>query len=126
MTACADEEPSASGTAPSPVNPPSNDAFYEKLGTLIASDDSPDPYDLYMRNEWKWDAWRDIMLQFCDKDEGSQRWQMKWNEREYNMWCDMCDPEKFTLITEDAFGFNSDFWSIYADVINAVSWDGES
>lgn len=60
------------------------------------------------------------------KYEGSQRWQMIWGETEFDLWKDMCDPTKFSLITEDGFGFDSDFWSIYADVLNAVAWDGES
>ncbi len=57
---------------------------------------------------------------------GSRKWQIIWGEQEYDLWKDMCDPEKFTLITEDGFGFSSDFWSIYADVINSVAWDGDS
>lgn len=26
----------------------------------------PDPYDLYLNGEWTWDAWRQLMLDFCN------------------------------------------------------------
>ncbi len=29
----------------------------------------PDPYTLYKNGEWTWDAWRDMMREFCDKDD---------------------------------------------------------
>lgn len=35
----------------------------------IEENDLPDPYELYRNGEWTWDAWRDIMIQFCDKDD---------------------------------------------------------
>ena len=60
------------------------------------------------------------------KYEGSQKWQITWGETEYDMWREMCDPEKFNFVTEDAFGFNADFWTQYAEVIVAVAFDGGS
>ena len=51
---------------------------------------------------------------------------MKWGEQEYDLWREMCDPSKFNFVTEDAFGFNSDFWSSYAEVLTSVAFSGES
>ncbi len=31
--------------------------------------DLTDPYDLYLAGEWTWDAWRDLMMEFCDKSD---------------------------------------------------------
>ena len=31
--------------------------------------DLTDPYELYLKNEWTWDAWRELMTQFCNKSE---------------------------------------------------------
>ena len=60
------------------------------------------------------------------KYAGQERWQMIWDEQLYDLWQDMCDGSKFSLVNESAFGFSSDFWSIYADVLNATAFDGES
>ncbi|MDE7193831.1 MAG: extracellular solute-binding protein [Oscillospiraceae bacterium] len=37
----------------------------------IEENNLPDPYELYMNGEWTWDAWRSMMQQFCDRDEGN-------------------------------------------------------
>ncbi len=29
----------------------------------------PDPYDLYKKGEWTWDAWRQLMLDFCNQSD---------------------------------------------------------
>jgi multiple sugar transport system substrate-binding protein len=60
------------------------------------------------------------------KYAGSEKWQITWGETEYDMWREMCDPNVFTFVTEDAFGFNSDFWDQYAEVLTSVAFDGES
>lgn len=39
--------------------------------TTIEENDLPDPYELYKNGEWTWDAWRDMMIKFCDKDENN-------------------------------------------------------
>lgn len=31
--------------------------------------DLTDPYELYLKNEWTWDAWRELMTEFCNKSE---------------------------------------------------------
>ena len=28
-----------------------------------------DPYELYLADEWTWDAWRDLMMEFCNQDD---------------------------------------------------------
>lgn len=60
------------------------------------------------------------------KYEGSEKWQITWGETEYDMWREMCDPTKFAFVTEDALGFNTDFWNQYAEVLVGVAFDGES
>lgn len=60
------------------------------------------------------------------KYAGERKWVITWGEREYDMWREMCDPNKFTFLTEDAFGFNKDFWAQYAELIVAVAFEGES
>lgn len=35
----------------------------------IEENNLPDPYELYRNGEWTWDAWRDMMKQFCDMSE---------------------------------------------------------
>lgn len=60
------------------------------------------------------------------KYTGTEKWQIKWGEREYDLWREMCDPEKFTLLTENAFGFGQEFWNNYVDAINGAAFNGES
>lgn len=35
----------------------------------IADNDLTDPYDLYKDGKWTWDAWRNLMIEFCDKSD---------------------------------------------------------
>ncbi len=35
----------------------------------IEENNLPDPYQLYKSGEWTWDAWRSMMIDFCNKDE---------------------------------------------------------
>ncbi len=60
------------------------------------------------------------------KYAGERKWQITWGEREYDLWREMCDPANFTFVTEDAFGFNSAFWTQYATMLTSVVYDGES
>ncbi len=30
-----------------------------------------DPYDLYTAGEWTWDAWREMMIEFCNQDDSN-------------------------------------------------------
>lgn len=40
------------------------------------------------------------------KYEGSERWQLVWDERQYDLWQDMMDPAKFNFSFDDCWGFN--------------------
>lgn len=35
----------------------------------IEENDLTDPYELYLKDEWTWDAWRELMAEFCDKSD---------------------------------------------------------
>ncbi len=35
----------------------------------IEENDLTDPYELYAKGEWTWEAWRNLMIEFCNKDE---------------------------------------------------------
>ena len=37
----------------------------------IEENNLPDPYTLYKNGDWTWDAWRDMMIQFCNKNENN-------------------------------------------------------
>lgn len=39
--------------------------------TTIEENDLEDPYELYMNNEWTWDKFKELMVTFCDKDDGN-------------------------------------------------------
>ena len=57
---------------------------------------------------------------------GKEKWQITWGEQEYDLWREMCDPANFSFITEDAYGFNSDFQSQLATVVMDVVENGSS
>ena len=60
------------------------------------------------------------------KYAGSEKWQMKWGEREYDLWREMCDPSNFTFINEDAEGFSTDFTDQIGGLLMGVVERGES
>ena len=35
----------------------------------IEENDLTDPYELYANGEWTWEAWRNMMIEFCNKDD---------------------------------------------------------
>ena len=35
----------------------------------IEENNLKDPYELYLNGEWTWDAWREMMIKFCDQSE---------------------------------------------------------
>lgn len=37
--------------------------------TTIEEAGLTDPYDLYVAGEWTWDAWREMMIEFCNQDD---------------------------------------------------------
>ena len=60
------------------------------------------------------------------KYAGTEKWQMKWGEREYDLWREMCDPNNFAFIDEDAYGFNSEFKDDIGVLLMGVVERGES
>ncbi|MGN1119068.1 MAG: hypothetical protein ACI4Q4_01845, partial [Oscillospiraceae bacterium] len=52
--------------------------------------------------------------------------QITWGEQEYDLWREMCDPANFEFITEDAYGFNTDFWKTLADAMCDAAYYGGS
>ena len=51
---------------------------------------------------------------------------MKWGEREYDLWREMCYPSNFTFINEDAEGFSTDFTDQIGGLLMGVVERGES
>lgn len=60
------------------------------------------------------------------KYEGFEKWQIKWGEREYDLWREMCDPANFTFIDEDAEGFSTDFTDQIGQLLMGVVERNES
>ena len=60
------------------------------------------------------------------KYEGKRKWVITWPEKEYDLWREMCDPNKFSFLTEGAFGCNADFWKQYGEILIGVVEQGES
>ena len=60
------------------------------------------------------------------KYAGTEKWQMKWGEREYDLWREMCDPNNFAFTDEDAYGFNSEFKDDIGKLLMGVVERGES
>lgn len=42
------------------------------------------------------------------KYEGMQKWRITWDEDLYDLWVEMKNPEKFSFVIEDLFGFGSE------------------
>lgn len=49
---------------------PSAMIFYDK--TMIDNNSLEDPYDIYMRGEWDWDAFHDIMTEYVNNGSGDE------------------------------------------------------
>lgn len=37
----------------------------------VEENNLPDPYTLYKNGEWTWDAWKNMMIEFCNQDENN-------------------------------------------------------
>lgn len=57
---------------------------------------------------------------------GFERWQMKWGEREYDLWREMCDPANFNMVMEDAQGFSVQFTDEIGKLLMGVVERNES
>ncbi len=60
------------------------------------------------------------------KYEGRQKWQLVWDEREYDMWQEMLDPEKFTLVFDDCNGFGDEMKKITDSILFDPMYQGSS
>ncbi len=61
------------------------------------------------------------------KYAGSRKWQITWGEQEYDLWIEMRESKGLEPVTEIAdSGFDTNFWNIYAPVMNGIAFDGES
>lgn len=60
------------------------------------------------------------------KYQGHERWQIKWGEREYDLWREMCDPKNFTFVYDDVEGFSLDFTDRVGTLLMSVVEGGES
>lgn len=57
---------------------------------------------------------------------GYEKWQMKWGEREYDLWREMCDPANFTFVYENSEGFTQDFTNQIGNLLMGVVERNES
>lgn len=57
---------------------------------------------------------------------GKEKWQITWGEQEYDLWREMCNPSNFSFISEDAYGFTTDFQNQLATVVMDVVENGAS
>lgn len=60
------------------------------------------------------------------KYQGYEKWQIKWGEREYDLWREMCDPANFTFVYENSEGFTQDFTNQIGTLLMGVVERGES
>ncbi len=60
------------------------------------------------------------------KYEGRQKWQLVWDEREYDMWQEMLDPNKFALVFDDCNGFGDEMKKICDDILFSPMYAGSS
>lgn len=68
----------------------------------------------------------DTVVYSSGKYEGMRKWQMTWDEQQYDLWREMCDPANFTFVTENVNGFNSYLSDLAYDSLNATAMYGES
>ena len=60
------------------------------------------------------------------KYPGERRWVITWAEKQYDLWMDMMDPEKFTFLFEGGYGFTKDFEDGLFGLVTNVAFEGES
>ncbi|MBE6902354.1 MAG: extracellular solute-binding protein [Ruminococcaceae bacterium] len=59
---------------------------------------------------------------------GKRKWQMMWDERVYDLWIEMQDPEKFSFSFDDCYGFNDELSStiIGYGILTEIMFNGAS
>lgn len=60
------------------------------------------------------------------KYEGFQKWGLVWDERQYDLWQDMMNPDKFNLLFDDCWGFSDDLNTVCTTVLFEPMFNGES
>ena len=60
------------------------------------------------------------------KYEGMQKWTLVWDERVYDVWQDMTDPQKFNFSFDDCWGFNQDMNDICDILLDEPIFQGAS
>ncbi|MBP1544097.1 MAG: extracellular solute-binding protein [Oscillospiraceae bacterium] len=60
------------------------------------------------------------------KYEGMQKWQMTWDPTLYDLWREMCDPDKFSFVIEDLYGFGSEMQKLICQTEIDCSFGEES
>lgn len=52
------------------------------------------------------------------KYEGMQKWKLTWDEKVYDLWQDMMNPDKFDFVFDDCFGFTTEMETVVNDILN--------
>lgn len=60
------------------------------------------------------------------KYEGYQKWALVWDENQYDLWQDMMNPNKFSFVFDDCWGFNDDLKTVCNTVLFDPLFHGES
>lgn len=60
------------------------------------------------------------------KYEGKEKWQLVWDERVYDLWQEMLDPNKFNFSFDDCRGFNDEMNTICDAILFEPMFQGES
>ncbi len=60
------------------------------------------------------------------KYKGRQKWQMVWDEQQYDLWQEMLDPQKFSFVFDDCNGFGDEMKTICDSILTAPMYQGES
>lgn len=68
----------------------------------------------------------DTVVYSSGRYEGMRKWQMTWDEQQYDLWREMRDPANFTFVAENVNGFNSYLSDLAYNSLNATAMYGES
>lgn len=60
------------------------------------------------------------------KYPNARRWEITWDEKQYDLWMEMMDPEKFTFLFEGGVGFNKEFEDGLFGLVSGAAFEGES
>ncbi len=60
------------------------------------------------------------------KYTGSEKWQLVWDEKQYDLWQEMLDPTNFTFTFDDCNGFGDEMKEICDSILFEPMYNGES